>query len=158
MPPPARPKAGGEAGLSLIEVLVTVVILGVAFVTIIGGMTVSIAGSDIHRKQATSQTVLRNLAEYLKSDQVVYEEGCSADYNDDLAEFLGSVPAGYEVSIDEVRHLRYSGEPSPGTPVVAEFDGACDDDNGVQQITLAVRSSVRTGLVEELHVVKRQAL
>jgi prepilin-type N-terminal cleavage/methylation domain-containing protein len=80
-----RHRLAGERGLSLIEVLVTVAILGLAFVTILGGMTVSIAGSDVHRKQATSQTVLRNLAEYLKS--VPYQGDCPADYSADLQAF-----------------------------------------------------------------------
>ncbi len=79
-------RSRGDDGLTLIEVLVTVVILGIAFVTVVGGMAVSIAGSDMHRKQATSQTVLRNLAESLKA--APYQ--CSGDYTEALLVFTGT--------------------------------------------------------------------
>ena len=69
--PPVR---AGEGGFTLIELLVTVAILGVAFATFVGGMGVSILASDFHRKQSTSQTVLRNFAEAIKAATYV---GCA---------------------------------------------------------------------------------
>jgi prepilin-type N-terminal cleavage/methylation domain-containing protein len=55
-----------ERGFSLIEVLVTVVIVGIAFIVIVGGLYTALVASDHHRKQANVQAALRNVAEALK--------------------------------------------------------------------------------------------
>ncbi len=47
----------GDGGFTLIELVVAVAIMGVAFVTIVAGMMASIFTSDIHRRQATAQTL-----------------------------------------------------------------------------------------------------
>lgn len=160
-----RRRATGEAGLTLIEVLVTVVILGVAFVTVVGGMAVSIAGSDMHRKQATSQTVLRNLAEFLKAAPY---EACPADYASALADFSAQVREPTTAPVDPL------GPPAEGVAYTVElvdpvevWDGSnpasfvapgepCVD-RGLQQLTLRVQSVARSGLpAEELVIVKRR--
>jgi prepilin-type N-terminal cleavage/methylation domain-containing protein len=55
-----------DAGFTLIEMLVTVMIVGVAFAVIVGGLFTAVVTSDHHRKQATVQANLRNVAEALK--------------------------------------------------------------------------------------------
>ncbi len=156
-----------EAGLTLIEVLVTVAILGIAFVTVVGGMAVSIAGSDMHRKQATSQTVLRNLAEFLKAAD--YQ--CSGDYTaaiDPPTGFTAQVgspvvrrsplaagnpdSAAYTVEITEVRQW------TSGTvdPAMFQAPATCEGDNGLQQLRIQVQSVARPDLApESLLLVKR---
>src|SRR5205807_937704 len=67
----------GERGDTLVEVLVAIVIVGVAFVAILGGMATSIVGSDIHRKQSTEETALASLAEAMKDDQAVPYANCA---------------------------------------------------------------------------------
>lgn len=62
-----RTRLASEAGTSLAEVLVTVVIMGIAFATILGSMTTSIFASDTHRKMATGETAIRSFAESVKS-------------------------------------------------------------------------------------------
>ena len=56
-----------DAGFSLIEVLVTVVIMGLTFVVFVGGMGTSIIASDHHRKHAVAQASIRNFAEAVKA-------------------------------------------------------------------------------------------
>ena len=61
-----RRSASRDAGFTLVEMLVTVMIVGIAFAIIVGGVGVSLVTADYHRKQATVQASLRNAAEALK--------------------------------------------------------------------------------------------
>lgn len=67
MNPTARPESSGEAGFALIEILISVMILGVAFAAILGGMATSINASDIHRQQSQVAAVLDSAIERVKS-------------------------------------------------------------------------------------------
>ena len=56
-----------DRGTTLVEVIVTVVIMGIAFTAILGGVATQIIVSDVHRKQATAQTALRSYAEAVQA-------------------------------------------------------------------------------------------
>jgi len=60
-------RARDEAGTTLVELLITIVIMGIGFTTIIGGLGVSVIGSDRHRRQADADNRLRSYAESVKS-------------------------------------------------------------------------------------------
>lgn len=64
-----------EAGTTLVELLVTIVILGIAFSTLIGGTFTAVATSDRQRKQTVADGVLRSFAEAVKA--APYDAGCS---------------------------------------------------------------------------------
>ena len=61
------PSRGEESGFTLVEVLVTVVIMGIAVVTLVGGMLSAVTASDLHRKDTVLATSLRAYAENIKS-------------------------------------------------------------------------------------------
>jgi len=67
--------ARGEAGSTLVELLVTLVILGIAFVTLLGGMFTAVNSSDRHRKQTVADSALRSVAEAVKAAE--YRDGCA---------------------------------------------------------------------------------
>ena len=83
-PPEAGPAALSgrrrcdEDGFSLIDVLVTLVIMTIGVVALIGGLISTIALTDYHRKDATTQTVLRNYAETLKAEVL---QSCPQGYS-----------------------------------------------------------------------------
>jgi len=56
-----------ERGFSLIEALVTVVIIGIAFTVFVAGMGAAVLDADYHRKQAVVQASVRNFAEAIKA-------------------------------------------------------------------------------------------
>jgi len=58
--------ARDEAGSTLVELLVTLVILGIAFVTLLGGMFTAVTTSHRHRQQTVADSALRSFAEAVK--------------------------------------------------------------------------------------------
>jgi len=57
----------GEGGFALIEILVSVTILGIAFVAILGGMATATNTSELHRQQAQVDAVLVSAVERVKA-------------------------------------------------------------------------------------------
>lgn len=55
-----------DDGMSLIELVITVVIMSITFVALFGAMAVAIELSDRHRKHATAEAAIRSLAEEVK--------------------------------------------------------------------------------------------
>ena len=96
-----RAESQDEAGFSLVEILITTVIVGVAFSAILGGLITSISVSALHRKMATADALARSAAEWVKDDsrnQYDSSNANTASYS------LGgvSVPSGFVVAITNV--------------------------------------------------------
>lgn len=132
-----------ESGLTLIECLVTVVIMGLAFVALLGGLGTSIFASDIHRKQATSETILRSFAEHVKTATYV---ACAS-----TSSYVGSFTAAdpnYSPSVTLVELWN---------PTTSAFDGTCNSgsDSGWQRITLHVASNDGRA-TESVQIAKRK--
>jgi prepilin-type N-terminal cleavage/methylation domain-containing protein len=136
---PAR--IGDEDGFSLIELLITVVIVGVAFSALLGGLMTSIIVSSAQREQATADTVLRSAAEWVKDPIETPFVPCATAGS---YAFSGlSVPPGYSVSIPAggVRNWNPG-----GTPIAAsysldpDFQTSGCTNRGLQRITINVTS------------------
>jgi type II secretory pathway pseudopilin PulG len=154
-----------DAGESLIELLIALAILGVVFVSFLVAMATAASTSDEHRKQATSNTILRSMAEYLQDSRPTgtapYVATCSASYSTPLANFRsgyqladGSFPlAGasppYVATIQAIAY--WNGDSTPAT-----FSPSCTTDSGLQRLTLQVRSSDNRA-VETLQIAKRKS-
>jgi prepilin-type N-terminal cleavage/methylation domain-containing protein len=137
-----------QDGFSLAEVLVTIVIVSIAFAAILGGMMTSIVVSDLHRKQATADALARSAAEAMK-DQSVALVPCAqpADYTGALP----TGPAGYSVSVTTVEYW-------DGTLVTNPigYNGSCPvDGRGLQRVTISARSSDGAA-TETVQILKRQ--
>jgi prepilin-type N-terminal cleavage/methylation domain-containing protein len=141
---PARPRAGREAGYTLSEVLIAVVILGVAVVAVVGSLGSSIFVTRAHRDIVTSDALVRRYAEQLT--QATFAP-CATTYTG-----LSGVPAGYTVSIVSIEHADGSVSPTGWGPADAAH---CPATNEVQRITVqAQRTSQGTG-VQRLQIIKR---
>ncbi len=135
----------GERGETLIELLVTVVILGTAVVALVGALAVAVRVSDIHRKQATAGASVRAFAEALATRVAAAPTGyveCAT-----TASYAGAytgVPSGYVATIAAVSYWDGSA-----------FVATCATDTGVQRVTLTVGSSDGRAS-EQLDVVLRK--
>ena len=149
--PPQRVALSGESGVTLIEMLVTVVIMGIAFVAIVGGMTTSIFGSDLHRKQATAETVLRSYGESVKTK--AGWDGCSATaagYMPAAVGFTNPNAAQFSVAATAVQFWVPSGSTGSWAP---SCPGGAD--TGLQKVSLRVQS-LDGRATETLDVVRRK--
>ncbi|MGH2722403.1 MAG: type IV pilus modification PilV family protein [Actinomycetota bacterium] len=143
---PASPRS--EAGVTLIELLVTVVILGIAFAVIVGGMMTSIIGSDVHRKGATAGTVLQSYAEAVKAAQYTPapSSNCSAAMTAAYGTPAGfSAPTGFTPSIGSFGYWNST---------TSTFGTACPaSDAGLQKMQLTVTAP--NGTTKSVSIVKR---
>ncbi len=135
-----------DRGATLVEVLVALAILSIAAVAILAGLQLSIATSDIHRKQSSGGAYVRNYAEavqdHVAADHYVPCAGPGA-YAPAAVGF--TVPPGYEAGQDAAVALAGDGSTR-----------ACPGgDTGVQRVRLTMRSSDGRA-TEELVVVLRR--
>ena len=143
-----------EAGTTLIELLMTIAIMAIAFVGVVGGIGTAIIGADVQRRHTTSDVVLTTAAERILATSVGYVP-CAATYPPPMPN-----PSGFVVVVDTVRfwdlsakafvasHPRCTASP-PDTPA----------DDGLQLIKLKITaqgSGSRPAQAEFLEVVKRQ--
>ena len=138
-----------DDGESLVEVLLSLAILGLAMASILGGMATSIFGSSLHRSQSDATAVVKSAAETLK-DPASRWESCAtpATYTPMVASVVR--PAGWAApAVESVRYWN-------GTA----FQGTCDDTVALghllrtQEITIRIDSSDGRD-TERLTVVKQ---
>ena len=136
------PHARDENGFSLVEVLVTIVIVGVTFSALLGGLVTTITVSSLHRKQATADSVARSAAEWVKDSVANPYANCGGAGAYSLSGL--QKPSGYAASITSVEY--WDGTlPAAGTAYSLDghMGSSCPGggDKGVQRITISVTSS-----------------
>ena len=163
-----------ETGLTLIEVLISVMILGIAFVAILGAMSTTIIGSALHRKQAHEQTLIRSYAEAVK--EIPYES-CTPSADPTNPSLHAQDPVEYQLDQGEFDFEGFTPVPNGSPPNVKywhpdEFDqktgtfeehcpdlnrdGRFEEDSGIQSVFLSVTSA--DGVVESVEIGKRVKL
>lgn len=119
----------GDAGTTLIELLMAVSIMGIAFVAILAAMGTSIFTSDVHRKQATANTVLVSSVEWIKSQSSnPYSTVCPTSYS---ATDVSKLPAGWSAGDVTITSISYW----DGTSFVATCPAT---DKKLQMLTVQV--------------------
>jgi type II secretory pathway pseudopilin PulG len=148
----SRPRAGGESGDTLIEVLVALVIMGAAFAVIVGGVGTAIIGAGIQQNKATADSLIRSAADKVTS--LAYVPCATPVYPAPAGYALEPPPPGFTVRVFSVSYW---------DPVTNKFINppVCTNatDNGLQLITLhasATSTDVHTAETAVLEVVKRQ--
>ena len=128
-------RADRDTGFTLVELLLSVAILGISGVAVVGGMMTSIQVSDLGRRQAEGQGEVRAYAEAVAGAAYA---NCAASYSTSY-----SPPSGYTA-----------------TMTVAYWDGrsaftsTCGTDKGLQRVTLAVTATDGRGS-ETVAIAKR---
>ena len=145
-----RNDIGSDAGFSLVEIVITIAIVGVTFSAILGGLFASITVSALQRTEATADTVARSAAEFVKdSGHNPYKNNCPGPGAYSLAGL--SVPSGFSVHITDITY--WDGQPPAGNDV--RFVSACPSpDHGIQRITIAATSADGQA-TETVQVIKR---
>lgn len=130
-------KPKGDAGETLLELVVAITILAVVVVSIASGVIVSIKTSRIHQLQSTAQQFLRNYAESIAQSYTACSGSTAPNYVT-----VGALPTpnGFGAPSATVKFwdstaAAFSGTSCPGT------------DPGLQQVTLTLDSS--DGFVRE---------
>jgi Tfp pilus assembly protein PilV len=101
-----------EAGETLAEVLVAVVILAIAITVLVGGLLEGAMSSDRHRKAATADTIVRSYAESLQA--AVSQSNPPSSWCSSAQSFTyPATPAGYTVG--------QQADPCPAGPTVPKF-------------------------------------
>lgn len=122
-----------EAGSSLAEVLVTIVILGVAISGIVAGLGSVSMSSDRNRKQVSADTVVRSYAEAIKKRVAIgLYAPCATTSSYSTPNW--TPPAGYaNTTIVSVQYWQ------PGSNSFTS--GPCTSDQGAQLLNLQSQSS-----------------
>lgn len=139
-----------DAGSTLVEVLVSLVILSLAGLAILAGLQLSVTTSDIHRKQVSGGAHVRGYAERIEAylDTTGNYVACASpsDYAPAKVGFIE--PPGHQARVVAVDPLAGDGS------VIS--DGCSANDRGVQRLQLTVNSADGRA-AETLTIVVRKA-
>lgn len=119
-----------EAGFSLVEVLLALVILSVASVAFLTGLAASTQESGLHRHDATLETVLRNEAEALQAAAT----SCAGNLAPAYA--LPTDVSGRSYSVD----FAPKACPVQGAPASVTVSGTSPDGQVADSYTVIVRA------------------
>jgi type II secretory pathway pseudopilin PulG len=140
---------GRDRGDTLVELLVSIAIMGIAGVAIFGALLTSVKVSDYHRKQASAGAYVHNVAEALTTFAATGYKQCATktDYPPPTVGY--TAPAGFSASTTSVAYWIISS----GT--WATTGCTPSSDSGVQRVSIQVASSDGRA-TESLQVVVRQ--
>lgn len=133
-----------QSGATLIEILLAVVIIGVGFVAVLGGLGTSFALSAFHREQARAEAELRRYAEATKAAS--YSAVCPATYS--KAGMSYTVGTGF--TDDEPVVVGYVNESNGAVTTMCSTTTP-----QLHLVRLTVTSTKDTRAVETVDVVKR---
>jgi type II secretory pathway pseudopilin PulG len=131
-----HPSPAADRGDTLLELLIAVTIMGIAVVAIVSGLVTAIVMSDVHRKQTTAGSSLRDYAEAVEAMVAASPSSyTSCATTTTYATPTGyAAPAGYTARVTAVRYWY-------GYPTLS-FSSTCTaPDSGVQKVSLNVSSN-----------------
>ena len=130
---------GAEAGVSLIETLIALAIMGIIAASFLGGMAASSQATITADERATAESLGRSQMEYVKSQGYIsYAEPGHGEYA------LITTPDGYSVE-------------TTATPIDAETGDPLSEgeDNGLQKITVEAKHENELVITLENYKVNR---
>lgn len=141
------PVARGERGETLIELMATVVLMGVSIVALIGSLLGAMTTSNTHRRATRAGNEAVNVVEDLRG-QTYVPCATTTTYT------LPTPPPTYTYTIESVRRLQNAN----ANPAVWVSNAGCTptNDQGAQIIKIRVRSAGTPAVSRSLSLVKRK--
>jgi type II secretory pathway pseudopilin PulG len=128
-----------QRGETLVEILVTIAVVGITLTGILGGIALAVSSSGQQQGRGTAETVLRDEAEALASPSVAYVPCATpSSYHPPYAP-----PAGWTASISTVRY--WNGQTPAGWLTTCP-----SPDAGLQRLTLTATDGNVTETVDVL--------
>ena len=149
-----------EAGDTLLEVVLAVVVLAITAAALLGAITTSIVSSSAHRNLTTDDTLLRSYGEYVQYEieqqpTPVYQQcavlGLGQPYSNIMPKFL--VPNGYQLAISYIQYWGGTGWVPLAQCLPSALDTGVTRGNDFQRLTLVVTAP--TGISESLDIIVR---
>jgi type II secretory pathway pseudopilin PulG len=159
----ARPaEVRRESGESLVEILATVAILGIAMTAVFGTIWTSLRVADYHRKTVNADAVVRNFAESMQENTGTFAYIPCATLTGATKYPTYSPPSpntDYEAVITKIEYLTGY---SSSQPTWQDSSAGCPSggDQGAQRLTLRAdgpTSAPQLRGVETLTIIKRDA-
>ena len=139
---------GRDAGETLIEILIALVIMGLAMTALLTGLAAASRTAAVHKDEADANTYLVQVAEKLKSTN--YATTCPADKQPYKTAITGIVPTGWTATAVAAYWDAADGD----------FSGTCADDQTtlasyrkMHQLTITVTKT--GGIFDSIVLVKR---
>ena len=131
-----------DRGETLVELLVTIVLMGITVVAILGAVTNSISLSALHRKQATLGAYVRDFAEAVETQVDAGYQACA--------------PASHFTAVAPTMAAGYSASATVKYWNGTSFQISCPaSDQGLQQVQVKVSTSGGK-VFEQLVVIVRE--
>jgi hypothetical protein len=152
----ATPRARGESGETLAELIVTIGIVGLAVAAIVAALATGISASSTHRQRASADTVARSVAEAIKDRKVALDPNGSYP----VATWTGGVTppivdtSGFNVAVAAT--CLKSSDVDRTSVSSANFTACSASTTGLQSITVTVTSTGGKGEQESVTVLKRR--
>jgi type II secretory pathway pseudopilin PulG len=138
-------EGSGDEGETLVELLVSIALLGIASIAIMASITMGLKASALSAGLAQNQNLLRNWAEVLNATPYI-DCATASSYGVPIGM---NVPSNVDLVVTEVAYW------DEGT---SSFIGSCSTDEGAQRLTLqtTVESGTNQPSVNELKIVIRK--
>ena len=133
-----------DRGESLVELLVSIAILGISVIAILGAVSMTASASGLHRDTASTQNLLHNWAETVSNASYT---ACASTSTIQAAAPAPALPSGFAASVTTVRYWNGS---AFGTSCAAASD------LGLQRVTLRIAGGTGVGTAGTLDVIVRK--
>jgi type II secretory pathway pseudopilin PulG len=140
-----RPRIDEDSGETLVELLVSIVVMSTAVMALVAAVATSIRLSDLHRKQSVAGAAARSYAEALDTSIAAATTAyvpCATTYSPTFA-----APTGYTLLTPTVTYWNGSAFVSSGCTAA--------NDSGVQKVTVGVKSNDNM-VTERLDIIVRE--
>lgn len=91
-----------ERGVSLLESVIAIAILGIASAALLGGITTGTSGSNLHRQQADDDAVLVSAGEAVVDNSLTPYTHCATSYVPNLSGYTWPNTSGFAWSSSNV--------------------------------------------------------